>query len=47
VASLKHEKDDVRDVREGFECGIALKGFDDFQVGDILECYTEETAPAA
>jgi translation initiation factor IF-2 len=46
IASLKHEKDDVREVREGFECGVALKGFDEFKVGDILECYTEETVPA-
>lgn len=45
ISSLKHEKDDVRDAREGFECGIALKGFDDFEVGDILECFTEEEVP--
>jgi translation initiation factor IF-2 len=43
VSSLRHEKDDVREVREGFECGIALKGFDDFAVGDQLIAYTEET----
>ncbi len=42
VASLKHEKDDVREIREGFECGIGLKGFDEFEIGDILECYTEK-----
>jgi translation initiation factor IF-2 len=42
VNSLKHEKDDVREVREGFECGIGVKGFTDFQEGDILECYTRE-----
>ena len=40
LASLKHEKDDVREIREGFECGIALKGFHDFQVGDTIECFT-------
>jgi len=40
LASLKHEKDDVREIREGFECGIALKGFQDFQVGDTIECFT-------
>jgi|Deesub1362A_J573_1020465.scaffolds.fasta_scaffold02271_2 translation initiation factor IF-2 len=43
IASLKHEKDDVREVREGFECGVGLKGFDDFKVGDILVCYTTTT----
>ncbi len=40
LASLKHEKEDVREIREGFECGIALKGFQDFKVGDIIECFT-------
>ncbi len=40
LASLKHEKEDVREMREGFECGIALKGFQDFQVGDTIECFT-------
>jgi translation initiation factor IF-2 len=43
MASLKHEQDDVKEIREGFECGVGLKGFDDFEIGDILECYTEET----
>ncbi len=40
LASLKHEKEDVREIREGFECGIALKGFQDFKVGDTIECFT-------
>jgi len=45
IASLKHEKEDVREVRTGFECGIGLKNFNDIAVGDILECYTlEKTA---
>jgi translation initiation factor IF-2 len=42
ISSLKHLQDDVREVRAGFECGIALKGFNDFVVGDVLECYTLE-----
>jgi translation initiation factor IF-2 len=42
IGSLKREKDDVREVREGFECGIALKQFHDFEVGDVLECYVIE-----
>jgi len=46
ISSLRHVKDDVRDVREGFECGIGLRGFDDFKVGDMLEIYTEEEVPA-
>jgi len=45
VSSLKHEKDDVREVREGFECGVNIRGFSDFEEGDILECFTEEKVP--
>jgi translation initiation factor IF-2 len=45
ISSLKHEKDDVKEVREGFECGVALKGFDAFEEGDVLQCFTEETVP--
>ncbi|MEK6587970.1 MAG: translation initiation factor IF-2 [Chloroflexota bacterium] len=42
VASLRHEKDDARDIQEGFECGIALKGFDAFELGDTLIAFFEE-----
>ncbi|MBN2555874.1 MAG: translation initiation factor IF-2 [Anaerolineales bacterium] len=42
ISSLKHEKDNVNEVREGFECGVGLKGFDKYKQGDILECYTIE-----
>ncbi len=37
--SLKRFKDDVKEVREGFECGLSLKNFNDIQVGDQLESY--------
>ncbi len=36
VASLKHEKDDVKEVRQGFDCGISLKNFSDYLAGDIM-----------
>jgi translation initiation factor IF-2 len=42
VSSLKHEKDDVREVRTGFECGVGVRGFNDFQQGDLLDCYSLE-----
>ncbi len=42
IASLKHEKEDVREVRQGFDCGIALKNFNEFIPGDILECFILE-----
>jgi len=39
IASLKRFKDDVREVQEGFECGILLENFNDVKEGDILEAY--------
>jgi translation initiation factor IF-2 len=42
IGSLKRGKDDVREVREGFECGVALKRFHEFEEGDLLECYVIE-----
>jgi translation initiation factor IF-2 len=46
--SLKRFKDDVREVLQGYECGINLNGFDEFEVGDIIECaeVVEVTATA-
>ena len=44
IASLKRFKDDVRDVEQGFECGIAIEGFNDIKVGDVVEAFkTVET----
>ena len=42
LASLKRFNEDTREVKAGFECGIGLEGFDDFEVGDILEFYRKE-----
>jgi translation initiation factor IF-2 len=39
VSSLKRFKDDVRDVAEGFECGLSIGGFEDLKDGDIIEAY--------
>ena len=39
LTSLKRFKDDVNEVKEGFECGIGVKGFTDFYEGDIIEVY--------
>jgi translation initiation factor IF-2 len=39
IDSLKRLKDDVRDVKEGFECGIKLKNYNDISVGDQLEFF--------
>ncbi|QDU36669.1 Translation initiation factor IF-2 [Maioricimonas rarisocia] len=42
IASLRREKDDVREVREGMECGIRLDGFNDVKEGDLLEAFRVE-----
>jgi len=42
IASLRRFKDDVREVAQGFECGIALGGFDAFEVGDVIEVFELE-----
>jgi translation initiation factor IF-2 len=54
IAQLKRFKDDVREVEEGFECGILLEGFNDVKEGDVLELFetrqverTDLSAPAA
>ena len=39
IASLKREKDDAKEVREGFECGIRLDGFNDVKEGDLFEAF--------
>jgi translation initiation factor IF-2 len=40
--SLKRFKEDVREVREGFECGLKIAGYDDIKVGDVVEAYRIE-----
>ncbi|MFZ5878190.1 MAG: translation initiation factor IF-2 [Chloroflexota bacterium] len=42
LASLRHEKEDVREIRTGFECGVGFKSFSDIQVGDQLVCFVME-----
>jgi translation initiation factor IF-2 len=47
IGSLKHEKDDVREIRQGFECGIGLKNFNDVEIGDVIECFLSEKTDKA
>ena len=42
IESLKREKDDAREVRDGLECGIKVANFNDIKEGDVLECYRIE-----
>ena len=39
IASLKRFKDDVKEVKNGMECGISIKNFNDIKVGDVIESY--------
>ncbi|NJP40971.1 translation initiation factor IF-2 [Oscillospiraceae bacterium HV4-5-C5C] len=39
LASLRRFKDDVKEVAQGFECGISIENFNDIKVGDVIECY--------
>lgn len=39
ISTLRHFKDEAREVKAGFDCGIALEGFQDFEAGDLLEVY--------
>jgi translation initiation factor IF-2 len=43
LGSLKRFKDDVREVREGFECGLNVDGYNDIKIGDHIECYRVES----
>ncbi len=45
IASLKRFKDDVREVQQGFECGIGIDRFNDIKEGDIIEAYQMEEIP--
>jgi translation initiation factor IF-2 len=42
LKTLKRFKDEVREVREGFECGMAFENYDNIQVGDVIECFEVE-----
>ena len=44
IAGLRRFKDDVKEVKEGYDCGITVENFNDIKVGDILECFIMEEA---
>jgi translation initiation factor IF-2 len=43
IETLRRAKDDVKEVKSGFECGIKLAGYDDIKIGDVFEAYVRET----
>ena len=47
ISTIKHLQEEVREIRQGFECGIALKNFTDFAEGDRIECVLVEMVAAA
>ena len=44
--SLRRFKDDVREVQQGYECGMHIENFNDVKVGDVIEAFEKETRPA-
>ena len=42
IASLRRGKDDVREVASGYECGIVMEDFTTFEVGDVIEAFSQE-----
>jgi translation initiation factor IF-2 len=47
IASLRRFKDDVSEVKSGFECGIGLERFNDIKMGDVIEVFTMERVKLA
>ena len=47
LSTLKRFKDEVREVREGFECGMAFENYDNIQIGDVIECFEMEEVARA
>jgi translation initiation factor IF-2 len=43
ISSLRRFKDDAKEVKDGFECGIGIENFNDVKVGDMFECYRKES----
>src|SRR5689334_6904649 len=47
LKTLKRFKDEVREVREGYECGMAFENYQDIQAGDVIECFEMEEVARA
>jgi translation initiation factor IF-2 len=45
LATLRRFTDDVKEVRSGLECGIKLGDFNDYEAGDVIECYILDKVP--
>ena len=40
ISSLRRFKDDVKEVNQGYECGIGIENYNDIKPGDVIECFT-------
>jgi len=47
ISSLRREKDDVTEVRDGYECGLTLGSFNDIKEGDVIETFEMREKPRA
>jgi len=47
LKTLKRFKDEVREVKEGYECGMAFENYQDIQAGDVIECFEMEEVARA
>ncbi|HEX4112431.1 MAG TPA: hypothetical protein VH020_07830, partial [Stellaceae bacterium] len=47
LKTLKRFKDEVREVRDGFECGMAFENYENIQAGDVIECFEMEEVARA
>jgi translation initiation factor IF-2 len=45
ISTLRRFQDEVKEVRSGMECGLKLGDFSEYEVGDLIECYTLEKVP--
>jgi len=43
ITSLKSQKKDVPEMRKGSECGMGFENWEDFKVGDVIQCYEEKS----
>ena len=39
ISSLRRFKDDVKEVNQGYECGIGIENYNDIKIGDVIECF--------
>ena len=46
MSSMRHVKNDIREIAQGNECGIGIENYNDIKIGDVLECFEKELVAA-